>query len=71
MVPLKKESVMLAACATHHVTLQARAPPAMVTVKLEPVSAPVPLVPILNSQTPVEGPLSVNTPVGDAAAVKQ
>jgi len=51
--------------------LHGTAPPAMSTVKLVPVRSPVPAVPILNSQTPVGGPLSVKVPVNAAAAVKQ
>jgi hypothetical protein len=44
----------------------------MTTEKLVPVSAPVPLVPILKIQIPLEGPLSVNTlPVDVAAAATQ
>src|ERR1700737_132910 len=70
-IPLKLEVVMDEACRTHHATLPGTAPPAMITLKLVPVRSPVPAVPILNSQTPVGGPLSVNVPVNAAAAVKQ
>src|SRR6185503_9674526 len=61
---------MVTACATHHVTLHA-CPPSITTEKLVPVSAPVPLVPILKSQVAFAGPLRVNTPVSVAAASKQ
>src|SRR5450759_4231344 len=73
IVPKKCESVIVAAWATHQVTLQgAVAPPLMTTEKLVPVRAPVPLVPILKIQTPVEGPLRVNVlPVDVAAALMQ
>jgi hypothetical protein len=53
--------------------LQAGAAPlGVITEKLVPVSAPVPRVPILKIQIPVEGPLRVRTlPVDVAAASKQ
>src|ERR1035437_8140268 len=69
--PLKSEPVIVAASATHHVTLQPVPPPAITTWKPVPVSAPVPLVPTLMFQIPSEGPLSVRTPVTTAAASKQ
>src|SRR6266550_1710532 len=71
IVPMKRESVMVAPWATHHVTLPGCPPPAMTTEKLLPVRAPVPLVPILKVQMPSAGPLSVNTPETVAAALKQ
>jgi hypothetical protein len=72
MVPLKSESVIVAASAVHQYTLHARPPPDMITWKLVPVRAPVPPVPILKTQIPFEGPLSVNmTLVIVAPAVKQ
>ncbi len=71
MVPLKFESVIVAASATHQYTLHASAPSGVTTEKRVPVRAPVPPVPILNSQIPVEGPASVNVPVSVAAASKQ
>ena len=70
MDPLKFESVMVAASAIHQVTLHADAP-LSATEKFVPVSAPVPLVPTLKSQVPVEEPRSVNVPVRVAAASKQ
>jgi hypothetical protein len=71
IVPTNREFVIVAAWATHHVTLHGCAPPAMTTEKWVPVRAPVPRVPILKIQVPFEGPLSVNTPVNVAAAGKQ
>src|SRR2546430_11375567 len=71
MLPLRSESVIVAAWETHHVTLHACAPPAMTTEKLVPVRAPVPRVPILKVQLAFGGPVSVNTPVNVAAASKQ
>src|SRR5205823_12453576 len=72
MVPLKFEVVIVTACATHQVTLQGLPPPAMTTEKPVPVRAPVPLVPILNSQVSVEVPSSVNVvSVNVAPAGKQ
>src|ERR1035437_1094273 len=62
IVPLKFESVMVAASASHQDTLLACAPPARTIVKLVPVRAPVPAVPILKIQTALAlpCPLSVN-----------
>src|SRR6266480_700328 len=71
MLPWMLEVVIVTASATRHVTLDARAPPAITTEKPVPVRAPVPLVPIFRTQIPSAGPLSVNTPVTVAAALKQ
>ena len=48
MVPLKSALVIVAAWATHHVTLHADAPLSRTTEKSVAVRAPVPMVPILN-----------------------
>jgi hypothetical protein len=71
IVPTKFEFVIVAAWATHHVTLHGCPPPAMTTEKAVPVRAPVPRVPILKIQVPFAGPSSVKTPVNVAAAGKQ
>src|SRR5205823_942356 len=73
MFPTKFESVIVTAWATHQVTLQGCAPPAMTTTKLVPVSAPVAGVPdpTLKTQLAVGGPSSVRRPVSTAAAGKQ
>src|SRR3954466_15863054 len=78
IVPARFESVIVAASAVHHVTLQACPPPAMTTEKLVPVSAPVGSAggvarvdPILKVQVALDGPSSVNTPVSAAAKGKQ
>src|SRR5690349_13262877 len=60
MLPMKCESVSVAAASTHHVTLQAVAPPARTTEKFVPVSAPGAT---LKTHVPLAGPLSVNVPV--------
>lgn len=61
MVPWKVEAVSVAAPAVRQYTLHASAVPAMSTVKLLPVRAPVPPVPILKTQISVADPLSVKT----------
>jgi hypothetical protein len=71
IVPLKFARVIVAASATHHVTLHADAVSFITTEKSVPVRAPVPLVPTLNSQVSVELPRSVSVPVSAAAASKQ
>jgi hypothetical protein len=55
IVPMKCESVMVAASATHHVTLHRCAPLVMIIEKLVPVRTPVPLVPTLKIQVPSAG----------------
>jgi len=63
-LPLRSQSVSVAAASDHHVTAHACAPPAMTTEKLVSVKAPVDAPSVtLNVQIPVAGPLSVNTPV--------
>jgi hypothetical protein len=71
IVPIKFDVVIVAASATHHVTLHGSAPPDMTTLKSVPVRAPVPLVPILKSHDASAGPFSVSVPVSVAAAAKQ
>ena len=72
MVPFRNDVVIVTASLTHQYTLHGCPPPAMITVKLVPVRAPPPPVPILKIQIPLAGPLSVNVPpvVVDAAATQ-
>jgi hypothetical protein len=72
MVPWKFESVIVAAWAVRQYTLHGSPAPAMTTWKVLPVSEPVPPVPTLKTQIPVEGPSSVNVTLFIVApAVKQ
>ena len=58
-VPLKNESVIVAAGAVRQYTLHASAPPSMTTERPVPVRAPNPPVPTLKTQTSLADPLSV------------
>src|SRR3954462_10781348 len=71
MVPAKFDVVIVAACETHQTTLHGWLPPAITTERFVPVSAPVPSVPILKLQMPLDGSFSVSVPVRAAAAGKQ